>query len=234
VGTRLSAIQASQGWNNWGQLAPTYNDCPAPCKGVTWSMTQGVSTPSLSGNATQFEVGGTTPYSDVLWSNPLIGQFSTQGLPDTDHSLLPTLHNFIYDADFYVTNASVTQVLEFDVNMYLNGVGMIWGHQCNNLGDKQWDIWDNVHKRWFSTGITCNLINDGWNHITIQVQREADNTLLYQSITLNGETVTLNTTSPAYSVPQSWWGVTVNYQMDGDNKQSANETYLDNLSLTYW
>jgi hypothetical protein len=35
-------------------------------------------------------------------------------------------------------------------------------------------------------------------------------------------------------VPGSWYGVTVTYQMDGNYEQSANTTYLDNLSLTYW
>ena len=115
----------------------------------------------LSGNASQFNIGGTTPYSDVLWSNPVIGQYSTQNLPDTGHTLLPTLHNFTYDADFYVTNTSVTQVLEFDISMYLNGVGMIWGTQCNNLGGEVWDIWDNVNAKWVSTSVACNLINNG-------------------------------------------------------------------------
>ena len=233
-GTKLADIQASKGWNSWGQFAPAYVDCTAPCPGLTWSMTQGLSTPSMSGKASRFDLGGTTPYSDVLWSNPVIGQFSTQGLPDSDHSLLPTLHNFIYDADFYVTNAAVTQVLEFDVSMYMNGVGMIWGNQCNNLGGKEWDIWDNVNAKWVSTGVVCSLIDKGWNHITIESQRGSDNSVLFQSFTLNGVTTAINKSYAPFTVPSGWWGITVNYQMDGDCKQSANTTYLDNLSLTYW
>jgi hypothetical protein len=233
-GIKLSNIQASQGWNSWGQFAPVYADCAAPCPGITWSMTQGVTSPSTIGNATRFDLGGSTPYSDVLWSNPVIGQFSTQGLPDNGHTLLPTVHNFIYDADFYVTSVSVTQVLEFDISMYMNGVGMIWGNQCNNLGGKVWDIWDNLNAHWISTGVTCNLIDNGWNHVTIEAQRQDDNTLLFQSFTLNGVTTTLNKSYPPFSVPSGWWGITVNYQMDGDYKQSANTTYMDNFSLTYW
>ena len=231
---KLAKIQASPGWNQWGQYSPDFVDCNAPCPGITWSMTQGIEAPSLSGNATQFRIGGTIPYSDVLFSNPVIGQFSTQGLPDNDHTLVPTIHNFIYDADFYVTDESVTQVLEFDVSMYFNGVSMIWGTQCNHLGDRDWDIWDNVKVHWVSTGVSCALIDKGWNHLTIQVQREADNSLLYQTLTLNGVTTALNASYPPGSAPASWWGVTVNYQMDGDSKQSTNTTYLDNLSLTYW
>ncbi len=231
---KLANIQASPGWNEWGQYSPDYSDCNAPCPGITWSMTQGIKAPSLSGNATQFEIGGTVSYSDVLFSNPVIGQFSTQNLPDNDHALVPTIHNFIYDTDLYVTDETVTQVLEFDVSLYFNGVGMIWGTQCNYLGDGTWDIWDNVRAHWVSAGVSCSLIDKGWNHLTIQVQREADNSLLYQSLTLNGVTTTLNASYPPGTAAASWWGVTVNYQVDGDSKQSTNTTYLDNLSLTYW
>lgn len=233
-GNVLSNLQASGGWRSWGEFAPSYDICSSNCWGVNWSMGQHVGSPSLSGNATRFDIGGNTPYSDVLWSLPVLGQNTTQNIADTDHTLLPTLHNFTYDTDFYVTDVSVTQVLEFDINMYLNGAGMIWGTQCNNLGGKVWDIWDNVNAAWVSSGVSCSLINDGWNHVTIQVQRQSDNSLLYKSITLNGVTANINKTYAPFSVPASWWGVTVNYQMDGNYSQSANTTYLDNFSLTYW
>lgn len=233
-GNVLSNLQASGGWKSWGELPPVYDICASSCSGVNWSMWQHQASPSLSGNASRFNIGGTTPYSDVLWSNPVLGQYSTQNLPDTSHTLLPTLHNFTYDAYFYVTNASITQVLEFDINMYMNGVGMIWGTQCNNLGGKVWDIWDNLNAKWVSTGFACNLINNGWNHVTVQVQRGSDNSLLYQSITMNSVTYTLNKTYAPFSVPTSWWGVTLNYQMDGNSQMAANTTYVDNLSLTYW
>ena len=169
-----------------------------------------------------------------MWSNSLIGQGSTQKLPDSGHTLLPTLHNFTYDAHFYVTNLDVTQALEFDINMYFDGLGLIWGNQCNIGGGKVWDIWDNVNKQWVSTGVGCNPVNNGWNHVTIQVQRESDNWLLFQSITLNGMTSNINQYYQAGSVPNNWWGVTVNYQMDGNFQQSSNTTYLDNFTFTYW
>jgi hypothetical protein len=233
-GTPLPNLQASGGWKSWGELPPGYAICSYPCPGVTWSMKQGIKTPSLSGDATQFNIGGTKPYADVLWSNPLIGQGSTQGLPDTGHTLLPTLHNFTYDAYFYPTNLGVTQVLELDISMYFDGVGLIWGHQCNILGGHVWDIWDNVGHRWVSTSVACNPVNNAWNHVTIQVQRESDNSLLFQSITLNGKTTPINQYYAPGSAPQNWWGITVNYQMDGNYKQSSYTTFLDNFSFTYW
>jgi len=197
-------------------------------------MQQGVTSPSLSGDATKFNIGGTTPYADVLWSNPLIGANSSQGLPDSGHTLLPTLHNFTYDVYFYPTNLGVTQVLEFDINMYFNGLGLIWGHQCNILGGHVWDIWDNVGQKWVSSGAPCNPINNAWNHLTIQVQRESDNSLLYQSITLNGVTSKINRYYPPGWAPGSWWGITVNYQMDGNYQQASYSAFVDNFAFTYW
>jgi hypothetical protein len=232
-GTTLNNLQATGGWNQWGELAPTYGIC-SPCSGVNWSMYQHVSSLSLSGNATQFNIGGSTPYSDVLWSNPILGQGTTQGLPDTGRTLIPNLHNFVYDAEVYVTNYSVTQDLEFDINMYLNGVGMEWGTQCNHLADGDWDIWNNVNAQWISSGVPCNLNNNAWNHIVLQVQRESNNDLLYQTISVNGVTYNINRTVAPFQVPAGWYGMTVNYQMDGNFKQAANTTYLDNFNFTYW
>jgi len=238
VGTKLSNLQASKGWNSWGQGPPNYVDCsPSPCSGFQFSHSPNIASPSLSGNATQFTLGGadgTAPWGDVLFSLPLIGQYSTQNLPDANRTLIPTLHNFTYDAYVYVTNAPITQVLEFDINMYMNSVGMLWGTQCRIAGGNEWDIWDNVNAKWVPTGIGCNPINGGWNHVTIQAQRQPDNSVLYQSITLNGVTANLNKAYPPFFVPASWYGVTINYQIDGNSKQAANATYLDNVSITYW
>jgi hypothetical protein len=169
----------------------------------------------------------------VLWINPVIGAYSTQGLPDKQKTLIPSLHNFTYDTDFYVTNASITHALEFDVAMYTSGVGMFWGTQCVQGTDGYWDVLDKGGKDWVSTGVPCNYV-DGWNHLTLEFQRVAGNKLLYKTITLNGVTADINVTYPAQAVPSNWYGITVNYQMDGDKTQDANTTYLDNLTLTYW
>jgi hypothetical protein len=197
-------------------------------------MKQAQASPSLTGNATQYNLGGTTPYSDVLFENPVIGQFSTQGLPDTDQKLVPSLHNFTYDAWFYLVNPAQTQAVEFDVNWFMNTIGMTWGTECRVEGGHEWDIWDNVNAKWVPTGVPCNPYTTGWNHVTVNVQRTANNQLLYQSITLNGYTATLNRTYAPFTVPADWYGITVNYQMDGDQKQAAITTYVDKFNFMYW
>ncbi len=233
VANTIHNIQAVDNWNQWGELAPVYDICD-PCAGINWKMTQHTAATSLSGDATRFEIGGSAPYGDVLWSNKLVGQASTQNLLDTDRAILPNVRHLTYDADFFVTNASVTQDLEFDVNIFMDGIGMEWGTECNNLNGRDWDIWDNVNGRWVPTGAPCNLHDNGWNHVTVQVERLADNSLHYQTITLNGVTAVIDQIYPSFAVPQSWYGMTVNYQMDGDYKLSPYVTYLDNLTVSYW
>jgi hypothetical protein len=232
-GQSFSNLQQSQGWASYGQGPPSFIDCsPSPCDGITFSMKQDIASPSLSGSATQYSLAGTAVYTDALFNNHLIGAFSSQGLPDTNQTLVPTLHNFTYDVYFYGTNLELSQAVEFDMNQFFNNLGFIWGHECRVAGGHEWDIWDNLNARWVPTGIACNPVDNQWNHLTIQVQRTSSNQLLYQSITLNGVTSAVNQYyNPGAAV--NWYGVTVNYQMDGNSQQSPYSVYLDNLTFTY-
>jgi len=233
-GKTLTQLQASGGWTAYGEFPPAYAICTSCGPGVTWSMNQGVTSPSMSGKATKFSIGGTTPYADVLWTNPVIGTYSSQGQPDPSHTLVPNLHNFTYDVYFYGSALELSQVIEFDVNQYFDGTGFTYGNQCRIAGGHEFDVWDNVNKHWISTGVPCYPNDNSWNHLILQMQRTSDNQLLYHSITLNGVTTVINRYFPPFSVPGSWYGITVNYQMDGNSKQSPYTIYVDELSLTYW
>jgi hypothetical protein len=112
------------------------------------------------------------------------------------------------------------------------GEGTIWGHECRIAGGHEWDIWNNVSKEWVPTGISCYPNDYSWNHLTIQVERTWDNKLHFQSITLNGVTNTVNQYYDPGSAP-GWWGITINYQMDGNSKQSPYSVFLDELAFTY-
>jgi hypothetical protein len=231
-GNAFPMLQAKGGWQAAGQGPPDFIDCNPCGKQITWAMYQGINSPSLSGNATQYNIGGTGPYWDVLFNNHLIGDGSSQGMPDENHTIVPNLHNFTYDVYFFGSNLAASQALEFDFNQFFDGMGFIWGHECRIAGGNEWDIWDNVNAYWVHTGIPCYPNNNQWNHLTLQVQRTSNNQLLYQSITLNGQTYTLN----KYYNPGAaagWYGITVNYQMDGNSQQSPYSIYLDKLTYSY-
>ena len=235
-GSVFYGIQKAGGWNSWAQQPPSYQDCTTCTSsgpGTTWAMYQGIKNPTLDGNSTQYNIGGTMDYSDVLWNNHLIGPFSSQGVYDNNHTLVPTLHTFTYDVYFYSSNLNVSQALEFDVNQFFDSMGFTWGHECRVYDGNEWDVWDAANYKWVPTGISCYPLENAWNHLTIVVQRTSDNRETYQSITLNGVTHTLNWTYYPFSVPSDWWGITVNYQMDGNYAQQPYTVYLDELNFTY-
>lgn len=227
-------LQSQKGWSGYALLPPSWGIC-STCSStgpqLSWSWTPNVSSPSLSGSSTKSVYGGgTVQWGDVLWNNHLVGSFSSQGLPDYQHTLVPTLHSFTYDVYFWVKDASVSQALEFDINQFTGGHSFIWGHECRIAGGHEWDVYDNVHKKWVPTGIPCNPLSGAWNHLIISVQRTSNNQLLYKSITLNGNTATLN----HYEAPgtTSWNGVTINYQLDGNRYGTPYSVYIDKLNFT--
>ena len=229
----FSNLQRAGGWGQFGQGPPNFIDCsPSPCDGIAFSMRQGVGSPSMSGQAAEFNVGGSASYSDALFNNHLIGPSSSQGAPDDGHTQVPSLYNFTYDAYFYGDNLNLSEALEFDINQFFGGMGFIFGHECRIAAGNEWDVWDNANAKWVHTGVPCYPNSNQWNHVILKVQRTSDNHLVYQSITLNGQTTTLNWTFDHGSSP-NWYGLTVNFQMDGDSKQDSYNIYLDNLNLSY-
>lgn len=233
----LTDLHQKDGWKGYALLrSDNFKICQL-CLPVgpvaTWDMIQNVASPSLSGSSTQFDIGGSEPFSDILWNNHLIGDLSSQDLHDSNKTLIPSLHNFVYDVYFYGVNLPVSQALEFDINQFFNGKSFIWGHECRIAGGHEWDTWDNVNERWVPSGIPCNPKNNEWNHVVIEVQRTDDDRLLFKSITLNDEKSVVN----RYDNPtprKDWYGVTINYQQDGNRDQAAYSIWLDKLNFSYW
>jgi major membrane immunogen (membrane-anchored lipoprotein) len=232
-GRTFANLHTQAGWTGYALEPPGYGICDA-CKNTgpqtTWSWTQHVGSPSKSGNATNTTIGGQNVFSDVLWNNHLIGDFSSQGLPDTNHTLVPTLHNFTYDVWFYVGDVEISQALEFDINQFFGGKSFIWGHECRVAGGHEWDTWNNVTQHWVPSGVACNPISNSWNHLILQAVRTSDDHLLFKSITLNGNTANINRYDTP--TPTNWYGVTINYQIDGNRNQQPYDVVLDNLNFT--
>jgi len=232
-GTTFYNLQSQKGWSRYALLPPSWgicSSCSSSGTQLSWSWAQNVSFRSLDGLSTKsYYGGGTVKWGDVLWNNHLIGSFSSQGLPDSNHTLVPTLHNFTYDVYFWVRDASVSQAMEFDINQFTGGQSFIWGHECRIAGGHEWDVYDNVHKKWVPTGIPCNPLSGAWNHLVLSVQRTSNNRLLYKSITLNGNTVALNHYEPPGTT--SWNGVTINYQLDGNRTGTPYTVFLDKLNF---
>jgi hypothetical protein len=230
----ISNLQSQKGWTGYALLPPSFgicSSCTSGGKNVSWSWSQNVSSPSMDGKSTKSAYnGGSTQWADILWNNHLIGDFSSQGLPDTSHTLAPKYSNFTYDVYFWVSDVTKSQALEFDINQFINGKSYIWGHECRIDGGHEWDTWSNGGGHWVKSGVACNPVSNAWNHLTINVQRTSDGHLLFHTITLNGKTATINRTDSPTAT--SWHGITINYQMDSDQNKTAYPVYLDKLTFT--
>jgi hypothetical protein len=230
----FSNLEKGGGWTGYALLPPGFGICPGCVSNgsqVQWWWNPSVSSPSLDGASTRtYYGGGSTQWADILWNNHLIGDFSSQGLPDYSKTLVAQYSNFTYDVYFWVDNISASQALEFDINQFVNGKSYIWGHECRVDGGHEWDTWNNGGGYWVKSGIPCNPIGNAWNHLTINVQRTSDGNLLFHTITLNGNTATLN----RYDTPTStnWYGITVNYQMDSDYYKTPYSVYLNKVTFT--
>lgn len=212
AGNTVSSIDQMSGWGSCTFCAGTH--------AAQYSMTRGQSSPSMDGRSTKFWIGGSTPYSNALWYKGL-------GSPGS-------ARHFIFDTYFYLTNPSAAEALEFDINVAYNGRYYVFGNQCNPLSTHTWDTWNQITGRWVSTGISCPKFTAfKWNHVVIEVERTTSNQLHFVSVTYNGTKHYVNkyVNSKARSYSNA---VSIDFQLDGDYKQTDYSVWLDEMKLTYY
>jgi hypothetical protein len=230
----FSDLQNKSGWDSYALLPPLYpicSTCVSTGPELKWSWKPNVASPSMDGLTSKTVYGGgTVQWSDAFWNVHLIGNMSSQGMKDANHTIIPNLRDFTYDVYFWVGNINNSQALEFDINQFVGGKSHIWGHECRIAGGHEWDTWNNQKKHWVPTGIPCYPVSNAWNHLTLNVKRTAGGKLLFHTITLNGKTATLD----RYDAPtdSNWYGVTINYQIDGNKTITPYTVYIDKLTFT--
>ena len=182
------------------------------------SFSQFQASPSMDSKSAKFSIAPTGSYQNALW-HVSVGA--------------TTAHHFLYDTYFYITNPSVSMALEFDLNQYVGGKAYIFGVQCNVQSSHTWDVWDPYNKHWNSTGISCPVFSAyRWNHVVEEFERTSDNKLHFVAITYNGVKHYVN----KYFSPSStsWYGMGIDFQMDGNRAGSAYSTWLDKIKVTSW
>ena len=192
-------------------------------------MKQGISSPSIDGKATQFFLGGSTPYSDAMWWKRIASNSSS-------------LHHFVYDTYFYYQNSSAVQGLEFNITAYSNSKGYVFGLTCDIRSSGTWKIsvpnsssskLSDMH--WQSTGIACPAPPTyKWNHLQFEAERTSGNQVHYISVTLNGVKHYINTTVASRIAPSTWNGMTTHIQLNGDYKQDDYSVWMDKYNVITW
>ena len=228
----IANIEDRKGWLAYGELAPVYDICTGCSPKVTWGYKQGITSPAVGTVSTRFSVGGSVPYSDALFVNHLIGDGSTLGMPDSNATILNSISHIIYDVYFFSNSLGSAHALEFDTGLNMSGRAHMFGTECRTEGNKLWAIWDNPNHKWVDTNVPCAAVSGKWNHLILKFHHTSDQRLVYESITLNGKVNTLNWTNN--SIPSSWHGLVVNFQLDGNKTQVDYSVYLDKLNVTYY
>lgn len=210
-GTTYSSIQKMSGWQSC-------TGCAGGAGTASFSMTRFINPPSLDGASAQFNLGGSTAYSNALWWKQLGGNSSA--------------HNFTYDVYFYLKTPSYGQALEFDVNQSVNGKKYIFGTECDIKDLHVWRIYDSYHRQWVPTSVGCSAPSAyTWHHLTLEFQRTSGGQASFISVTLDGAKHYFNKVfSPQGSSVSE---INVAFQMDGDKYQHHYSTWLDKVSLTY-
>lgn len=230
TGTGYETVDNMQNLSGWESCSAVYPEgspvsgpaCAAGLGNAVSTMTQGVTSPSLSGSSALFTMGGPTGYSNELYTVPLGGGDS------------PT--QFAYDFYVMVDNPEAPQALEFDINQTINDTRWTWGTECNFNGNYphvgEWDVWNGAGSgEWEKTSVQCpRFPANQWQHIVITGDR-AGQQVHYASLQVNGANYPLDL---YYGAQQNWpiGGINVAFQMDGNYKQEPYNIWLDEVSLT--
>ncbi len=217
----VSGIQKMDNWEFCSALFPPGHPragqtCAAGPGDATSTMTLNQATPSMSGASAHFTLGGSTGYSNALWTKFLGGGTN--------------LSRFTYDVYFMVDHPERPQALEFDVNQVFGNRRWVFGTECNLKDGGQWDVWDGV-KQWQRTTAPCTgFPANTWVHLVWEFERVGEQ-VHYISVTVDNKTYPLD----LYYSNEPYWtmeSIDVAFQMDGDYAQEPYNVWLDNFTLT--
>ena len=221
--TTISSIQAMPGWQSCSADFPAGSGragqiCAAGIGTAVSTMTENQTSPAMDGNSAEFSISGPTPYSNMLYFNPIAGGNNVS--------------HFTYDLYFYIDNPDAAQALEFDINQTFGGNRWVWGSECNFNGSGKWDIWNDApNTGWTPTSIPCTPFQaNTWIHLVWQVER-VGNQVHYISLTVGDQTFTVDQYFP-FQADWTLEEIDVAFQMDGNYIQQPYNVWLDEVKLT--
>ncbi|HVT99494.1 MAG TPA: hypothetical protein VHE33_18490 [Acidobacteriaceae bacterium] len=216
----VSNIQSLMDWSGTNDAASS---------GTSTGATSIVSSPSMFGNAREFDVNFTDSGDERFYDN--FGDDATST-------------NFIYDGYVYLDSSS-SQIgnLEFDLDQVMsNGQTVIFGVQCDGWNNT-WDYTANLGTptnwvvQWVHTPQPCNprtWSTNTWHHIQIVYSRDDNGMVTYKLIALDGNAIPINAT--ALSAFALGWGpaLLTNFQIDGYGSSGSATVWLDGLNIYRW
>lgn len=209
-------IQDSPYWVSCSAVLESGTTCAAGLGVATSTLDLHQQSPSLTGSAAKFSLGGKHAYSNELYWTPLGGGNT------------PT--QFTYDLWFYIDYGDRPQSLEFDVNQAFGGKRWTWGTQCDFNDTHHWDIWDPLNEVWKPTSVPCNHFpSKKWIHLIWTFERVGDQ-VHYITVSVDDQVYNVDT---YYTAQPNWFQeeIDIAFQMDGNFDQQPYNVWLDNVNL---
>jgi hypothetical protein len=209
--TVFSHIEDMSGWDSC-------TGCAGGGGKALYSMHQHQASPSVDGSSMEISLGGTTPFSHVLYWR----RMSSNG----------TASHFVLDMHYYIDRPENSQGLEFAANQSVSNYWYKFSTQCA-FSAGVWRVWDSKNSKWVSTGISCDRPPaNSWQHVVFEYSRSSGRAN-FISITVNGAKHSVNRSF--YPLKQKTSdSVGIHFQLDGDANQSDYNAWADCITLTYW
>ncbi|HWR16035.1 MAG TPA: hypothetical protein VN577_14495 [Terriglobales bacterium] len=201
-----------------------WSSCSGDCSGepgtdATYSMTQSISSPSLTGSAIEFHISSGTAWNTALWWKQVGGN--------------DAITRYLYELSFYVADPGAGQALEFAVNQNASGWRYEYATQCDYRGSGTWRVWDHNSQRWYTSGKQCpEPVANQWNRMAWELERTSDNKVRFIAVTLNGQRSEVNMSFDA--IPASGSGIDVAFQMDSISTPRPWSVWVDDIKLSQW
>ena len=216
--TVLKQVQQWTGWQTCGACGNTGGGGAL----ATYSMTRGISFPTLSGSSAEFKIGGTHPYADAYWYY----RHDAQSKP---------FKSLRYEFDLYVPSGyqNAPQAIEFECQERLNGYIYNFAWQALYPGN-QWRVFNYTLKRWESSGIPLTRFASGkWHHIVAEFHNDAATHITYHdALTIDGirHALSIKHTATRTTAGNEF---TNGFQLDLNSVPTPYKVYVDNMKITY-
>ena len=214
-----TGVDSGTGTPGWGSCST----CAGGQNSTTQFSTSLVGSPATDGQSRQFFLYAPSPYTNALWWYKL--------------GLTSTATRFRFDFRFYIDQNAATnaQAFEFDTFQFINGRQDVFGLQCN-VASRTWDVWNGGAGAWVRTQLACSTPTpNAWHRLTLNYHRTSDLNMHYDSLSLDGVSVSLGYTEPSGVLPAGWGNnFGVQFQLDTGANGGQVTMWVDNVSLSTW
>lgn len=239
----LSNLQSSTGggYGTWTQC--NTNACSGSSADATGtnSVTFGITSPSLSGDAMEIEQACSNCASPNNYVFNTLTYLHLGCLTISGGCNRSLNTNFLEDFYLYIpTGNAGVQAWEYDPDLFDGTNQYLASQQCTESSG-MWSFWDEANGAWRQSSYPCPLYNSGdlgeWHHYQIAGYFDQVNeTYTYTSFVLDGQTVYANLGQSFGAAPVSGSDYNVQFQIGSSTGvgTGANIEYIDELQEWLW